>query len=593
MRYFVLALALIAASAAATPPPKMDPDGREAGAASRELQAIMGRHWAWYLRNNPVQATTLGVRTYDTEIGDISLAQQDREAAEAAGLLNRLRIIPDAGLSPAERVNKAILSRMLGEQVEGNAFGARAMLFNTYSGWHQNFAGMADGLPFRTRADYESYLARLAKYPAFNQAAIEVTRGAVKAGYTQPCAVLGNFAKSIEGVIVADPAKSRFYAPFAGARPLDVDAATWTGMQTRARTLITDTVNPEYRRFADFYAREYLPKCRQSVGASALPDGAKWYAYRARVMTTTDQTPDQIHQTGLAEVARIRAEMTAVATKAGYPSREAFVAKLRTDPRYYATTPEQLLTAAAATAKTIDGKMPGLFGRLPRLPYGIRAIPAETAEGTTTAYYGQGSPESGLAGTYYVNTSKLPQRPLWELPALTLHEAVPGHHHQIALQQELDLPEFRRHAASFTAFVEGWALYAERLGIEMGLYDTPEKDMGRLSYEMWRASRLVVDTGLHAKGWSKDQAVGFMTDNTALSPANIEAEVNRYISWPGQALAYKTGELKIRELRARAEQELGARFDLRRFHDAVLGQGPVPMDVLERQVADWIAGERG
>jgi uncharacterized protein (DUF885 family) len=593
MRPLLLALALIATPAAATPPPKMDPDGREAGAASRDLRAIMGRHWAWYLKNNPVQATTLGVRTYDTEIGDISLAQQDREAAEAAGLLNRLRVIPDAGLSPAERVNKAILARMLGEQVEGNAFGARAMLFNTYSGWHQSFAGMAEGLPFRTRADYESYLARLARYPAFNQAAIEVTRGAVKAGYTQPCAVLGNFARSIEGVIVADPARSRFYAPFAGTRPVDVDAAAWAQMQARARTLISDTVNPEYRRFADFYAREYLPKCRQSVGASALPEGAKWYAYRARVMTTTDRTPDEIHATGLAEVARIRAEMDAVASKAGYPSRAAFVAKLRTDPRYYATTAEQLLTAAAATAKAIDGKMPGLFGRLPRLPYGIRAIPAETAEGTTTAYYSQGSPESGLAGTYYVNTSKLPQRPLWELPALTLHEAVPGHHHQIALQQELELPEFRRHAASFTAFVEGWALYAERLGIEMGLYDTPEKDMGRLSYEMWRASRLVVDTGLHAKGWSKEEAVRFMTDNTALSPANIEAEVNRYISWPGQALAYKTGELKIRELRARAERELGARFDLRRFHDAVLGQGPVPMDVLERQVVEWIAGERG
>ena len=236
--------------------------------------------------------------------------------------------------------------------------------------------------------------------------------------------------------------------------------------------------------------------------------------------------------------------------------------------------------------------MPGLFGRLPRLPYGIRPIPAEIAEGTTTAYYSPGSPESGLSGTYYVNTSKLNQRPLWEVPALTVHEAVPGHHHQIALQQELDLPQFRKHAASFTAFVESWALYSERLGIEMGLYDTPEKDMGRLSYEMWRASRLVVDTGLHSQGWTKSQAVAFMRDNTALTEANIDAEVNRYISWPGQALAYKVGELKIRELRARAERELGARFDLRRFHDAVLGQGAVPLDVLERQVAEWIAAER-
>lgn len=564
-----------------------------AAAPADDLRGVIDQHWAWYLKNNPVQATTLGVRNYDTEIGDISLAGQDREAAEASRFLARLKAIPDAGLSPAERVNKAILARMLSSQVEGNGFGERAMLFTTYSGWHQNFAGLAEGLPFRTRADYESYLARLAKYPAYNQAAIEVTRGAVAKGFVQPCAVLGGFAKTIEGVISTDPAKSRFYAPFAGARPVDASAAEWTALQARARTLISGTVEPEYRRFADFYAKEYAPKCRTSVGASAMPGGAQWYAYRARVETTTDRTPEQIHATGLAEVARIRAEMEAVAKKAGYASREAFVAKLRTDPKYYATTPEQLLAAAAMTAKTIDGKMPGLFGRLPRLSYGIRAIPAETAEGTTTAYYSQGSPESGIAGTYYVNTSKLSQRPLWELPALTAHEAVPGHHNQIALQQELSLPEFRKHAASFTAFVEGWGLYSERLGIEMGLYDTPEKDMGRLSYEMWRACRLVVDTGLHSQGWTKERGVAFMRDNTALTEANIDAEVNRYISWPGQALAYKTGELKIRELRARAEGELGTRFDLRRFHDAVLGQGAVPLDVLEAQVVAWIAGEKG
>ncbi|CAA9501982.1 MAG: protein of unknown function DUF885 [uncultured Sphingomonadaceae bacterium] len=580
MRRFVLTLALLVATPVTAAP-------------SDDLRAVIDQHWAWYLRNNPVQATTLGVRTYDSAISDLSLAQADREAGEAGAFLQRLRAIPDAGLTPAERVNKAILSRMLSEQVEGNRFGARAVLFNTYSGWHQNFAGMAEGLPFRTRADYESYLTRLAKYPDQNRAAIEVTRGAVAKGYAQPCVVLGGFEKTIEGVISANPAKSRFYAPFAGARPPDMDAAAWEAMRARARTVITGVVEPEYRRLLQFYRADYKPKCREAVGASALSDGRAWYAYRARVMTTTTQTPDQIHALGLREVARIRAEMEAVAKRAGYASREAFVAKLRTDLKYYATTPEQLLSAAAATAKAIDGKMPGLFGRLPRLPYGIRAIPAETAEGTTTAYYSQGSPESGLSGTYYVNTSKLPQRPLWELPALTLHEAVPGHHHQIALQQELELPEFRKHAAFFTAFVEGWGLYAERLGIEMGLYDTPEKDMGRLSYEMWRASRLVVDTGLHSQGWTKARAVAFMTDNTALSAANINAEVNRYISWPGQALAYKIGELKIRELRERAEKALAAKFDLRRFHDAVLGQGAVPLDVLERQVDGWVAGERG
>jgi uncharacterized protein (DUF885 family) len=247
----------------------------------------------------------------------------------------------------------------------------------------------------------------------------------------------------------------------------------------------------------------------------------------------------------------------------------------------------------ARVTKDIDGKMPSLFHKLPRLPYGIKEIPAEIAEGTTTAYYNPGSPDIGIAGFYFVNTSKLDQRPLWEVPALSVHEAVPGHHHQIALQQELPLHDFRKHGSFFTAFVEGWGLYSERLGIEMGLYDTPAKDMGRLSYEMWRASRLVVDTGIHAKGWSKAQAIAFMTDNTALAPANIEAEVNRYIAWPGQALAYKIGELKIRELRSLGEKELGAKFDLAAFHDVVLGQGSVPLDVLERQVKDWIAGQKG
>lgn len=284
--------------------------------------------------------------------------------------------------------------------------------------------------------------------------------------------------------------------------------------------------------------------------------------------------------------------MVDVATKAGFASREAMIADMRTNPKYFVTTPEDLLKATALMTKTIDGKMPSLFGRLPRLPYGIRPMPAATAPGDTTARYQPGSPAAGIAGFYLVNTSKLDQRPLWEIPALTVHEAVPGHHMQIALQQELEMPDWRRNTAFFTAFVEGWGLYSERLGIEMGLFDTPQKDMGRLGYEMWRASRLVVDTGIHAKGWTKEQAVALMKDNTTLTDANIDAEVNRYISNPGQALAYKLGELKIRELRARAEKELGPKFDLRHFHDAVLGQGAVPLDALEAQVNAWIAAEK-
>jgi uncharacterized protein (DUF885 family) len=404
--------------------------------------------------------------------------------------------------------------------------------------------------------------------------------------------VLGNYEKSISGVIAEDPAASRFYEPFTRPQPSDVSEAEWAAMQARARKLVTDVLNPAYAKHLAFYRTTYAPGCAKSDSISAQPGGREYYAFRVRQETTTTLTPDQIHEIGLRESARIRSEMEKVAKQAGFASREAFIQALRTDPKYFATTPQQLMQAAALTAKTIDGKMPAFFATLPRLSYGIRAIPAETAEGTTTAYYSQGSPSAGIAGTYYVNTSKLDQRPLWELPALTLHEAVPGHHHQISLQQELELPAFRRYFTSFTAFTEGWALYAESLGEEMGLYDTPEKKMGQLSYQAWRAARLVVDTGIHAKGWDKAKAVAFMRENTALTEGNIDAEVNRYISWPGQALGYKIGELKIRELRTKAERELGAKFDLRRFHDAVLLQGSVPLDVLEAQVNEWIAGEK-
>jgi uncharacterized protein (DUF885 family) len=582
MRKCLIGIALVfgatlASSATATP--------------SDDLNAVVSDHWKAYLKSNPVFATTIGVRDYDDRIGEVSLAAQDRDAATAAVLLKRLEAIPDKALTPPEVTNKGVLARLLSEQVEGNRFGQRMMLFSTYYSWHQSFADMADGLPFYKRADYESYLKRLALYPKLNADGIAVSQAALKQGYIQPCEALGGFENTIMGAVAGKPEDTRFYAPFKKTKPADVGDTDWMAMQARAVAQIRDVLTPEYRKLNDFYLKDYKPRCRKTIAASAMPQGAAYYAFRAKSHTTTDLTPDQIHTIGLGEVARIKARMEAVAKSADYPSREAMVAKLRTDPRYYAKTPEELMAAAARTAKMIDGKMPQFYGTLPRLPYGLKEIPKETAETNTTAYYSPGSPTSGIAGSYYVNTSKLDQRPLYELPALTVHEAVPGHHHQIALQQELTLPEFRKYAAGFTAFVEGWGLYSEYMGEEMGLYDTPEKMMGRLSYEMWRACRLVVDTGMHSKGWSKAQAVAFMTENTALSAANIEAEINRYISWPGQALGYKIGEIRIRELRAKAEKTLGPKFDLRRFHDAVLLQGAVPLDVLERQVDDWIAGE--
>lgn len=560
---------------------------------SDQLNSVLADHWRWYLAEHPVEATQRGVRDYDDRITDISLKAQDARIAAEKAFAARLDAIPEAGLDETGRTNRAVLLWMLRDDIESDRHQPeRLMLFTTYYGWHQGFAGMADGLPFYTAADYESYLKRLALYPKQNGDALTITRQAIKGGYVQPCSVLGHYADSISGVVAGKPEETRFYEPFKRTKPRDVSDAEWAAMQARAVALIRDVVAPEYGKWHDLFVNDYLPRCRKNDSASTLPGGREWYASRVRAHTTTDLAPDQIHEIGLKEVARIRARMDAVAAKAGYPDRAAFIAHLRTDPSYYAKTPEELLRAAARQAKAIDGLLPRYFATLPRLSYGLKPIPAAEAEGTTTAYYMPGAPEAGIAGTYYVNTSKLDQRPFWELPALTAHEAVPGHHNQIALQQELPLPPFRKYVAGFTAFVEGWALYTEYLGEEMGLYDTPEKMMGRLSYEMWRACRLVVDTGIHAKGWDKARAVAFMKENSALTDANIDAEVNRYISWPGQALGYKLGEIKIRELRVRAEQALGPKFDLRRFHDAVLGQGAVPLTVLDRQIDAWIAAEK-
>jgi uncharacterized protein (DUF885 family) len=556
--------------------------------ANSDVKKLVDDVWAATLKEQPVYASALGVDTYAGQVGEYTLAAQDRRAADAAAFLKRLDAIPASELDAASKVEAGIMRRTLNSTIEGNRFGQRAINFTTYSSWHQQFAGMAENLPFRTKADFESYNKRIAQYGRVNDENIEVANVAIKGKFTQPCETLTGFEGTVSGLIATDIAKSRFYGPYAAKRPDGVSEAEFTALAAEAAKTIQTVIHPALNKQLAWYTASYKPACAKAPGVSAQPGGDTYYAFRVREETTTDLTPEQIHQIGLKEVARIRAEMVEVATKAGFPSRETFIQHLRTDPRYYAKTPEELLLQVARVTKTIDGKMPSLFGRLPRLPYGIKEIPAETAEGTTTAYYNPGSPEIGMAGTYFVNTSKLNQRPFWEIPALSVHEAVPGHHHQIALQQELPLSDFRKYGAFFTAFTEGWGLYSESLGEEMGLYDTPDKKMGQLSYQMWRACRLVVDTGIHAKGWSKAQAIAFMTDNSALSAANIEAEVNRYISWPGQALAYKLGELKIRELRTMATKELGAKFDLAAFHDTVLGQGSVPLDVLEAQVKDWV-----
>ena len=560
--------------------------------ANGDLKALVDDYWAEVLKEQPIFASSLGIDTYAGKVGDYSLAGRDRQAASAAAFLKRLDLLPADRLDAASKVEAGILRRSLNSIIEGNNYGQRTINFTTYSSWHQNFAGMAEGSPFKTKADFESYNNRLKQYAKVNDENIAVANVAIKGKYTQPCETLTGFEGTITGLVAQNIRKSRFMAPYHAPRPEGLSEADFFALAGEARATIATVIHPALKKHLDWYTASYKPACAKAPGVSAQPGGAVYYNFRIREETTTDLSAEQIHALGLKEVTRIRAEMVDVATKAGYPSREAFIQHLRTDPQYYAKTPEELMEKVARVTKFLDGKMPSLFNRLPALPYGIKEIPAETAEGTTTAYYYPGSPQIGLSGTYFVNTSKLNQRPFWEIPALSVHEAVPGHHHQIALQQELPLSDFRRNGVFFTAFTEGWGLYSERLGIEMGLYDTPAKDMGRLSYEMWRACRLVVDTGIHAKGWSKQQAIEFMTDNSALSAANIEAEVNRYISWPAQALAYKLGELKIRELRALATKELGPKFDLASFHDAVLGQGAVPLDVLDAQIKDWIAAQK-
>ena len=556
------------------------------------LKDIADQYWAYQLDQYPEFASSLGVDDPIGRVSDASLEAEDARVAKAKLWLAQLDAIDTKTLSEDDKTNYGILRRTLAEEIEANGYGQRVINFTNRGGWHQNFASMQNNLPFRNAQDYRTYINRLKQYAKVNDQSIAVANQALAGGYVQPCVSMEGYETSISGLLTDDPKESRFYQPFTRKRPETIDAATFASLADEAADAIKTIIDPAVKQHLDWYTRDYAPKCAKAPGISAQPGGAKYYDFRIRQMTTTAKTADEIHNIGLSEVKRIRAEMVEVAKEAGYDTREAFIEHLRTDPQYYAKTPEELMEKVARVTKMIDGKMPSIIGKLARLPYGIKEIPAETAEGTTTAYYNPGSPDIGIAGYYYVNTSKLDQRPFWEIPALSVHEAVPGHHQQIALQQELDMPDFRKHGAFFTAFVEGWGLYSERLGIEMELYDTPAKNMGRLSYEMWRAARLVVDTGIHSKGWSKQRAIDFMTDNTALSSANIEAEVNRYISWPAQALAYKMGELKIRELRSRATSELGEKFDLREFHDVVLGQGAVPLDMLEAQVNRWIEGKR-
>jgi uncharacterized protein (DUF885 family) len=555
----------------------------------RKLKALFDEAWAFRLAEDPLFATSAGEHRYDDKLPSMTHADLERRAVHARAALERLKGIDRAALSPSDRVSADMFARELSDALADFEFGAYRIPINADSGFHTDFADLPDHMPFATTKDYENYIARLNAFPAYVGAEIALMREGITARFTLPQVVLEGYDVTMTTHVVAVPEKSVFFAPFR-AFPPGVPEAERARLTEAGRRAIMQGAVAGYRTLSDFMKTEYVPRARLTIGASALPKGREYYAFLVRRFTTLDLTPDQVHEIGRQEVLRIRAEMDAVMAKTGFQGNfAAFLNFLRTDPRFYAKTPDDLLKDASWIAKRMDGRLPSLFGKLPRLPYGIEPVPAHLAPKYTGGRYIAAPIGGTQAGEYWVNTYALDKRPLYTLEALTLHEAVPGHHLQIALQQELTgLPEFRRFA-DVGAFVEGWALYAERLGLEAGFYQDPYSDFGRLTYEMWRACRLVVDTGIHAKGWSRAEAVEYLESHTALSLHEVGTEIDRYISWPGQALCYKMGELKIRELRAEAEQALGPRFDVRAFHDVVLGNGAVPLTVLADQVHAWVA----
>lgn len=560
--------------------------------AEETLQKLLDEAWQFRIDEDPLFAAKLGVLRLRGELPDASEAAEIRRNKKHAEFLERGKAIDRAALKRTSQINLDVFQQLLRNQVAEFEFSMHLVPITNRWGFHIDFADLPTHTRFSDVASYEDYIKRLAAFQIYAAQNIRLLRQGIDSNRTLPSVVLEGYRDTIRPHIVDDPSESRLYSPMRKL-PESFSDADKKRILESARKAIRESVVPGYAEFDKFMAEEYLPAARGTIAASALPEGRDFYRHRVKQFTTLDVSPEEVHEIGLREVARIRAEMRAVPKRVHFEgSYEAFVEHLRTDPKFYAKTPEELLKETAHTLKVMDGKLPELFKTLPRMPYGIRRVPDYIAPKTTTAYYSPPSGDGTVAGYYYVNTYDLKSRPLYEIEALSLHEAVPGHHLQIALQQELsDLPDFRRFA-SFTAYIEGWALYAERLGLEVGFYEDPYDDFGRLSYEMWRACRLVVDTGIHYLGWTRQQAIDYMADNTALSIHNITAEVDRYISWPGQALGYKMGELKIRELRRHAEKELADRFDIREFHDVVLRSGSVPLSILEENVNLYVQETR-
>ncbi|MBO9717860.1 MAG: DUF885 domain-containing protein [Pseudoxanthomonas sp.] len=565
-----------------------EPAVASSNAAATALHRLFDSEWERGLRESPENASYQGDHRFDDRWSDVSLVAIARRDAADREALAALKRIDRAALSPADQLNYDTFAWLQERAVQRQKFREYLQPVG-HQGGVQTADGIAEVLPFASAQDYRNWIARLQALPLLLEQTTALMKAGVEAGSVPPKVLMQRVPAQIRGQLVEDPAKSPFYKPFL-KMPESIPATEQEALRRQAREAIAGKVVPAYREFGRFFEQDYLPHTRDSIAATALPDGPAYYDFLAGWYTTTGLTAGEIHQIGLKEVSRIRAEMEKVRQEVGFKGDlHAFFQHLRSDPKFFYREPADLLEAYQALAKRIDPELVKVFRTIPRLPYGVRPIPDNIAPDTTTAYYQPGAVDGSRAGYYYVNLYRPEVRPKWEMLALSLHESVPGHHFQFARGAELpDLPMFRR-TAYFVAYGEGWGLYAERLGYDMGLYDDPYDRMGQLAYDMWRAVRLVVDTGMHAKGWTRQQAIDFFMDNSPKTEQDVVNEIDRYIAWPGQALAYKIGQLRISALREEAARELGPAFDVRDFHDAVLETGSVPLETLETHIRAWIA----
>ena len=560
-------------------------------AAAQGLHQLFDQDWEYQMAHDPVAASELGDRRWNDQWNNLSPDSLRERFRHAREMLIRLHAIDRAQLSPQDQVSYDVFEYNTNDYLEGEQYKWYLVRTDTFDGI-QTVEGVVNSLRFETVKDYDDWLGRLHNFSAYMDQNIGLMREGIKQHILLPKVIGERVLTQLNSMDWQDPTTHGFYKPFLKMPPAFSESDKQR-LTAAAQQATKADVLPAFQRFRDFMQKEYAPASFEQVGAWQVPNGDATYAYLARSRTTTNFTPEHIHEIGLQEVKRIAAEMDKVREQSGFKgSSQEFFHFLRTDPRFYAKTSGELLEYTRARAKEIDPLLVKLFRTFPRLPYGVEPVPSEIAPGMPAAYADGAAPDGSRPGYFYINTYKPETRPEYEITSLILHEAVPGHTFQGGIAVELkDIPKFRRYGG-YSAYAEGWALYCESLGDELGLYGDPYVRFGRLSNEMWRAVRLVVDTGMHYKHWTRQQAIDYFLAHVATTEYNASSEVDRYISWPGQALAYKLGELKIKELRQRAEKELGLRFDIRAFHDALLLDGPLPLTVLEKQVNAWIAGQK-